>query len=154
MAGQGRHKTPTKILELRGSWRAKQRMNEPHGIKGIPEPPEFLSDEEKTIWNYVTKILDDIGIIENVDRNMIARYAVTYNRWLKALEMSRKYEDVRLDPKTHRPMEMPHAKLMARLEHTLIMIEREFGMSPTARARLSITKNDLNKSKKSIFNVG
>lgn len=50
----GPPRTPTKILDARGSWLAKQRAaDEPDDNVAAPEMPRDMGDEAERHWNYI-----------------------------------------------------------------------------------------------------
>ena len=61
MSKRGPAPTPRTILEQRGSWRAKLNRDQPVPKAGRPKCPK-LSKAEKTVWNAIMRILDDMGV--------------------------------------------------------------------------------------------
>ena len=65
-------KTPTNVLELRGSFkrhpeRRAARANEPEPTGSIGEPPEHLKPAEQAVWREVVDI-NPPGVLANSDR--------------------------------------------------------------------------------------
>jgi phage terminase small subunit len=118
MGKRGPAKTPTKILEQRGSWRAKTRPEEPEPGELNIAAPEWLSGVALEMWNELTEQLGEAGIAKGTDRLMLATLCKSYAEWRGAMSPS------------------------ARLEWTgvLIRLAREFGMTPASRAGVSATK--------------
>lgn len=58
MGTRGPAPTPTKILEARGSWRAKTRAGELQFPVERPECPAWLSTEARAEWDRVAKACD------------------------------------------------------------------------------------------------
>lgn len=76
----GRPRTPTNILKLNGSAkrhpeRMKERENEPVNTQPIGEPPEFLTDVEKSAFNEIVNI-SITGVLGQADRISVERAAV------------------------------------------------------------------------------
>lgn len=65
-------KTPTNVLELRGSFkkhpeRRTARANEPEPTGSIGEPPEHLKPQEQDLWREIVSIVAP-GVLANSDR--------------------------------------------------------------------------------------
>ena len=56
MGKRGPTRTPTSVLKLRGSWRAKTRGDEPTPQEGVPESPDWLSEDEQSVWDRLTPL--------------------------------------------------------------------------------------------------
>jgi len=146
MGQRGPKPTPTKLLALRGSWRAKERAGrEPQPAPlGRTDPPGWLSPEAKTIWGRVTRHLKPHGLMTRLDVNVIARYCELFVMWRHAAEYVNQYG-------MHQPIKnakdkvigmriAPYTQMMVVLSGELLKIEREFGMTPSARAAFGIER--------------
>lgn len=114
-----RLKTPTAVLAKRGSWRAKIREGEPEVLKGELVKPTWLSDEANSIWEAVIPQLRKMGVLSTIDGLVLSRYCETWVLWRAALDSGGnigKYDDI------------------------LRRTENAFGMSPAARASLSVER--------------
>ena len=68
----GPSKTPTRILELQGSWRAKRRLErEPRAPLGWPDPPDWLDSEGLRYWHQTADRLERSGMLSVVDEIFI-----------------------------------------------------------------------------------
>ena len=85
MGRRGPAPLPTKTLELRRSWRAKKRRNEPKPPVEIPTCPSWLDREAKAEWQRVVPQLKRLGIIAKIDRACLAGYYLALRR-LKQLK--------------------------------------------------------------------
>ena len=74
MGARGPAPTPTPILALHGSWRAKSRSNEPKPPQGQPQRPSTLSKPQKAIWNRLCRMLDQMALLTKVDGHQLERY--------------------------------------------------------------------------------
>jgi P27 family predicted phage terminase small subunit len=141
MGQRGPKKTPTKVLELRGSWLAKHRKpHEPAVQAGIPVRPAYLDEEERQVWKTLVTRLHKAGLLATIDGEMLGRYCVLRSRWLKALEWVRQHGDsypIR-DQAGHLVTfrVYPQTRQLTALHESLCRIEASFGMSPSARAAL------------------
>ncbi len=153
MGRRGPAPTPTKILETRGSWRAKTRSGEPRPEPGKPVCPKHLTKDQRAVWARLCKVLDDMGVLTVADGSQLERYVVYYCRWracekfIDANGMS--YALKSADPLFYvgklpngeavvRFLEYPQVKESHRLDAALKQIEAQFGLTPAARTRLTV----------------
>jgi phage terminase small subunit len=127
MGKRGPKKTPTAKLEARGSWRAGTRKGEPQpGICDDLKPPEWIKGEALKVWYDLAPKLAKIGVLTEIDKRLLARYCSYWVLWLKALADPARTE-IDLD----------------RYANQLGKLERELGLTPSARASLATNvKND------------
>jgi P27 family predicted phage terminase small subunit len=143
---RGRKPLPTKILKLRGSWRANGRDHEPDPEQGIPDCPDDLTDNGQAMWFTLTKMLNDCGVITKVDGNALGRYCHLWSRWRK-LEQFIAENGVaypRKDKEGHTTglEQFPQVNMAGKIADQLLRLEHEFGLTPSARARI-VTTGDL-----------
>lgn len=142
MGKRGPTPVPTKILELRGSWRAKLNKNEPKPEQGKPICPSWLSPEAKRIWREAVRILSAMGVLTKADRFVLIRYCDAFARWMSAAEYLSKYGDVYAvkdkDGKVKSAEEWPQSRIYMRLSVLLTKIEDRLGLSPAARTRIMV----------------
>ena len=131
MGKRGPAKTPTAILEARGSWLAKTRKDEPQA-EGVPLCPDWLTDEAKLIWNRLLPMLQGIGVVGAVDENAMARYCQTFALWRTCVMFVAEHG------MENNGKEYPHTGRASQLADQLLRIERQFGMTPASRANLAI----------------
>lgn len=131
---------PTKLKVLRGTARKDRiRKDEPDPTPEIPEPPEHLNEEALKEWHRITKELDKVGLISQLDRTELAMYCQVYSRLIKyekiVAEKGELYKTdkgaIQLSPAmwvVNRAMEQCHKFLS------------EFGMTPSSRSKVSSGK--------------
>ena len=160
MTRPGPKPVPTRVLELRGSWRANHRAEEPRALPAIPPMPKELDTQGRKIWRGLTKDLATIGLLASIDQHALARYIQLYQHWrqLHAFivehgETEPIYRQRWIDP--HRDDEgtlipgqheryvagtvvRPQAKLWLALADRLLRLEQQFGMTPSGRAAIGI----------------
>lgn len=141
----GGRPTPTKILKLRGSWRAKNRTNEPEPEIEKPVPPEYLNEQEKKIFEEQAETLYALGMITRIDASVLARYAALTLQWREAhrqlvegvaTHMALKDEN----QKVKHFMPTPPYQVFNKAHEALLKIEQEFGLTPAARPRIQVNK--------------
>ncbi len=147
MGRRGPAPTPTRVLALRGSWRGKANPSEPRPPPARPSPPTWLSEEARKAFLVLARQLHAIGVVAHLDANALARYATLWVRYRKCEEFVAKHGDTyvaRGKPgKDREPGPAigfklyPQAKQALALSVELLRLEREYGLTPAARARLS-----------------
>lgn len=168
VGARGPAPTPTKVLEARGSWRAKLNSKEPRPEPGSPTCPKELGDAEKKVWKALCRILADMGLASKADGAMIERYCRFFVRWRKCEEFIAKngmtypvkcpgdrnggppksgyVGELRVEG---RPIEYligweeyPQLRESHRLHKSLKDVEDRFGLTPAARTRVqSMSEN-------------
>jgi len=146
MSKPGPRPTPTSVLRLRGSWRSRRNPKEPQPAVAKPEAPAWLSDDAKKVFDDYAERLLASGVLTAVDQFALARYADLWTQYRRCAEFTAKHGEVwvvrgRPGPNgaEGRPVGFatyPQAKLKLALAAVLLQLEREFGMTPAARAGL------------------
>lgn len=147
MGRRGPAPTPTRILALRGSPRAGLNPGEPHPDVELPPAPTWIGDDAKKAYDALGARLLALGIMTGVDENALARYAVLWVRYRRCEEFVAKHGEAYptrgRDKWDGTPGTLlgfkayPQAKMALGLAAELLRLEREFGLTPAARARLS-----------------
>ena len=92
MAQRGRKPIPTAIKELEGNpGKRELNKNEPKPKKNAPKCPAWLDVEAKKEWRRVSKQLEVIGVLTEVDMAAFAGYCEAYSRWKDAEEFISKH---------------------------------------------------------------
>jgi len=147
MGKRGRPKTPTPVLTMRGSWRAKDRAKtEPQAPSGLPEMPDWIVSRDiptaEDIWQRLVDDLDQIGTLAQTDGRSIGRYCVVLREWLKSKafieERGDTYPIKDSEGKIVKFGTFPQALNFKHLLTQLLRLEQEFGLTPSSRAGLSV----------------
>lgn len=154
MGQRGPTPTPKKILEARGSWRAKLNPNEPTPERGKPNPPKSLPAKCRSVWDQICELLDGMGLLSKTDGYQLERYATYFVRWRECEEFIAKngisYPIKSDDPACYVGklpgsetaivgfVEYPQVRESHRLDKALKQIEANFGLTPSARTRITI----------------
>lgn len=161
MGKRGPKRTPTRVLQGRGSWRAKSRGPEPTVPEGIPDMPIGLRADAVGIWKDVTAQIEEMGLLGRCDGQSIARYCQAVVKYwecegiLEQLgltyvvesylspsekpEKSKAKKGTKAKPPKDRILvtrERPEVKLAARLAEECRRFENAFGLNPSARTGL------------------
>lgn len=147
MPKPGPRPTPTQVLRLRGSWRARRNSSEPQPEVAMPVAPDWLSDGATKVFDEYAERLHAAGVLTAVDELALARYADLCAQYRRASEFVSKHGDVYVVRGRRGPggeeglptgfKTYPQAKRLLQLAHVLVQLEREFGLTPAARAGLS-----------------
>ena len=149
---RGPPKTPTAQLKKSGAGNDKRRdkqMLEPIPIMGVPEIPfhvlPLLDDKAREHWGATTIVLDRMGVLGDIDAHVMARYCILFSNWYKCQEHSLTegltYVHYTAELEGSRKP-TPEAAMAVKYGEQMLKIEREFGMTASARASI-----DLNKAK-------
>lgn len=160
MPTRGPKPTPTKILELRGSWLAKTRTHEPKPPATIPKMPQELDQQGRKIWRGLTRDLDAIGLLASLDQHALARYIQLWQRWQRLQTFIESHDetyavmrrftiqasyDSEGNAVPAREVEVfSHTAIRAEtktwlaLSDRLLRLEQQFGLTPSARAAIGI----------------
>jgi P27 family predicted phage terminase small subunit len=140
MGKRGPAPTPTKVLEMRGSWRAKVNKREPKPAAKRPPCPRWLSPDAKKVWRELTGILMGMGVLTVADRLALARYCDGFVRWRQMAEyMSSNGEVIETENGMERA---PQVDIYLKLALMLQRLEDRFGLTPSARTRIMLAVED------------
>ena len=131
MGQRGPSRTPTKILQLRGSWRAKTRQNEPYSKPRSLSCPQWLSPAAKRIWRVLAPRLAHLGLLTTCDEHALGRYCELWVCWLWCRKEL--YDGLQASA----PEGAERIKALLTVTDRLLRLEREFGLTPAARASLA-----------------
>ena len=133
----GRPRTPTRILQLTGSKRAKYNRSatEPKPGSSKPTTNIKLNTTERRIFDATCKKIAALQLQASTDGNSVARYAQLVNQFnkLKAFcdKNGHSYTANCGDPRRR-----PESQQLNETAGLLLRLEREFGLTPSARAGL------------------
>src|SRR3954447_4248231 len=140
MGKRGPKPTPTSILKLRGTARADRARNEPKPGPGVPRCPSWLGEHAKHAWRQLVPQLVAMRVLAAVDRNALARYCVLWSRWKTAelfLAKNGSVYTLKDDKGAVRCVQQfPQVAIAHRLALALSRLEADFGLTPSARARI------------------
>jgi P27 family predicted phage terminase small subunit len=145
MAKPGRKKTPTPILKLRGSWRAKLRKD--IEVVGFPLAPEGLGDKARAHWADIVPKLAEIGLLADFDWPKLAGMCEIYEQ----MQMIKPISKLPERKSVHGKLEAnPHFYAMLKLRALYDRLSSQFGMAPANRAGMGgaqKTRNDNSKAR-------
>lgn len=116
----------------------------------IPPCPAHLSAEAKREWKRISKHLLNLGIIAEIDMAALAMYCQAYGRWVQAEEkLAELGREGMVDamPSGYKQGSVWLQISKQSVEQMRKMLP-EFGMTPSARARLSMPSTEKPNGKK------
>lgn len=96
---KGRKRIPSKIINLRGGTKhthKKPREDEPELSAKMPTCPTHLNTIAKREWKRAGKVLNNIGLMTELDMATLAEYCESYGKWVdlkKELKVIRKIDN-------------------------------------------------------------
>ena len=115
--------------------------SEPKPAADAIAPPEWVTGVSLDKWNEVVPKLIGMGVMTNADVDTVARYCTMHEQYVKYLEQVRRGLDVLVirdeKGKVKYMQSTPAATMMTKLAASMLRIEQEFGLTPSARSGLS-----------------
>jgi P27 family predicted phage terminase small subunit len=130
---------PTQLKLLRGN-PGHQRLNrdepQPTRPSSMPEPLPFLSPYAQEEWWRAGRELYELGLLTGLDIQPFAVYCQTYAHWRAAEEALAKAGELVVHNAANGPIANPLLKIAQVYARDLVRYAGEFGLSPSARARV------------------
>lgn len=147
MGRRGPAPTPTSKLKLKGTLRKHRSRKEPKPDPTIQECPDFLDDLAKQVWQEIVLQLAEMNVLTRIDANALARYCGYFSRWRMAEAFIEKHGEVYPiktdDGSVKHIQQVPQVAISHKLGTLLTRLEQEFGMTPSARSRIQVNKDNL-----------
>lgn len=150
MAQRGPKTKPTKLKLLKGTAR-KHRLNasEPQPDVALPDPPEHLTAAALSEWDRIAGDLVALGILTDIDRGTLAAYCQAYGRWSAAETALARMaardtmtEGLVIKTKSGNLIQNPLVGAANKAMADMVRYAAEFGLTPSARTRVSGTQDD------------
>jgi P27 family predicted phage terminase small subunit len=110
----------------------------------LPSPPSHLSAEAKIEWARVASQLYLVGLLSEVDRATLAAYCQAYGRWVKAEQAITKMAErdeltgaLMIKTSNGNAIQNPLVGTANKAASDMVRYAVEFGMTPSARSRIS-----------------
>ncbi len=150
MGRRGPKPTPTAILKMRGSKRGEENRHEPRPPRRQQiKAPKFLSAEGKAVWKRVFPIVRNMQVMTIADVHALGKYCDCFAQWQQLgkflQENGHTYttyvtdKDGNATDNIHMVKKYPEADLYMKLTASLTIQEQAFGLTPSARTRLTTT---------------
>jgi P27 family predicted phage terminase small subunit len=111
----------------------------------VPKCPDHFSVEAKTEWRRITKHLEPLGLISEIDRAALSGYCTAWGDYVWAERRIAELNGKSPEGEAGRIGETPsgykqisvHMQIRNRALELMVKFLNEFGMSPAARSRVS-----------------
>jgi P27 family predicted phage terminase small subunit len=136
MAIRGRKPKPTAVKRLEGN-PGKRPLNgrEPKPPPKLPKCPPWLESEAKKEWRRVSKQLEGLGLLSEVDMAAFAGYCQAYARWKEAEQFISKHGPIVKTPSGYW-QQVPHVAMAQSYLKIMSRFCEQFGLTPSARSRM------------------
>ena len=140
---RGRKPKPTAVKVLAGN-PGKRPLNTSEPQPPVPERtpyvPRHLNDEAKREWRRMASILLVLGLYTEVDRAALAMYCQAWGRWVIAEGKCAEIGEVLYTDKGY-AYPNPWRAEANRAQDLMRRLFTEFGLTPSARSRLSVPQS-------------
>ncbi len=135
---RGRKPKPTALKLIEGN-PGKRPINgrEPKPPSGVPTCPSHLSASAKAEWKRLARTLNDIGLLTQIDRTVLAAYCQAYGRWVEAERRLAETPPILKTPAGYVQIS-PWITISNKQVELMTRLMAELGLSPTSRSRLSV----------------
>lgn len=146
MAAMGRPPKPTHLKLIEGNPGGRKIGREPKPRQITPDPPDELDADAREEWDRMATSLDRLGLLTEIDRSAFAAYCQAYGRWAGAQRSLKKMaeKDVTgaaaqiIKTQGGNWIQNPLIGIANKAARDMVNFATEFGMTPSARARLAI----------------
>lgn len=141
MAARGRKPKPTAMKQLEGN-PGKRPLNtgEPQPVKKAPRCPSWLEEEAKKEWKRMAKVLEQMGLLTEMDMAAFAGYCQAYARWKEAEEFLTQHGSMVRTPNGYL-QQVPQVSIAQTNMKIMLKFCEQFGLTPSARSRIVGNEN-------------
>lgn len=147
MGQRGPAPKPTRLKVLQGVTKpSRLPVNEPVPRAGLPEPPGWLSDEARLVWDRTVSELRAMGLAYGADRDSLVIYCTAVVNHARAQQML----DITGPLIQGTEGGVVRSPALAAVNHAAVIVNRfarEFGLTPSARVNLGRPPADLPRSR-------
>lgn len=136
----GRPRKPTALKLLEGAQPCRINRSEPAPAKGLGPAPDTLDDDGLVAWNRIGRQLDAVGLLTVADAEVVSHYCSAWSVWIKASRAIS--EDGLTVSGQFGEKPNPNVAILNKTHDQMIRILSQLGMTPAARASLSVQKKD------------
>lgn len=142
---RGRKPRPTHLKVIDGNpGHRSLNKGEPKPEIKIPQIPDHLTADARIEWERVTRELAILELVSEADRGALAAYCQAYGRWVAAeraiariAESDPGTEGLLIKGSMGQPTYNPLVKMADKQMALMLRAAAEFGMTPSARSRIS-----------------
>ena len=135
MARMGRPPKPTAVKELEGNpGKRKLNKNEPKPRKNSPACPPWLIPEAKKEWRRLSKQMEKLGTLTEVDMAAFAGYCQSYARWKEAEDVITQHGPIYKS--SNGVQQLPQVNMAQNYLKVMARLAEQFGLTPSSRSRI------------------
>lgn len=140
MATRGRKPKPTALKLLEGNpGNRPLNINEPRPT-GVPDCPDWLEDEAKAEWERMSTVLENMGMLTDMDMVAFAGYCQAYARWKEAEEFLSQHGSIVRTPNGYL-QQVPQVSIAQTNLKIVLKFCEQFGLTPSSRSRIVADKS-------------
>jgi len=138
----GRRPKPTAIKLLEGNpGKRPLNKNEPLPKQLPPKCPSHLDRRAKREWKRMAPLLENLGLLTEIDGTAFGIYCQAYSTWVEATEKVKKTGMIVKAPSGY-PIQNPYLAIANKAVDQMRAFLAEFGMMPSSRSRISVPIED------------
>ncbi len=142
MATRGRKPKPTALKVLNGNpGNRPLNKNEPKPCTAVSACPDWLEEEAKAEWARMGQILEDMGVLTEIDITAFAGYCQSYARWKEAEEFLTQHGSIIRTPNGYL-QQVPQVSIAQTNLKIMLKFCEQFGLTPSARSRIVANNAD------------
>ena len=135
---RGPKPTPRNLRLVKGSDKpSRMNADEPIVAVSIPDPPEYLSQDEQNVFSTQARLLAKMRVMSEADVDALAMYSRAHVEALMAHQKVVQMGYMVQAPKTKVPMHNPFLSIRNNAEKKARAILTEFGLTPSSRTRVN-----------------
>lgn len=137
---------PTTLRVIEGN-RGKRPLpkNEPKPAPVKPKMPGYLHGEGRKHWTELASKLERLGILTEVDQDVLGCYCDAYHRWREA-EVHIRRDGAVVKSQSGYPMPSPWVSIRNRALDDLRKWAPELGIGAASRSRIEVKKADADEN--------
>ena len=141
---------PTALKLIEGN-KGKRSLPKKEAVIALcePTPPAFLCDDAKVEWGRVCSALFSAGLMTELDRAALSAYCAAYGRWAqaeRAINTMAGKDGINaallIKTKEGNAIQNPLVGIANKARADVVRFAAEFGMTPSARTRVTATPDD------------
>jgi P27 family predicted phage terminase small subunit len=137
---------PTSLKKLAGNpGRRPLNENEPQPPSEVPTCPKHLNTVARREWTRISRALVACGLLTSVDRAALTAYCVAWSHMVEA-ETKLSSTGMVIQSPTGYPIVNPFLGIWNRSSDIMHKFCTEFGLTPSARVRLSVNPDAVKKN--------
>jgi P27 family predicted phage terminase small subunit len=134
---RGRKPKPARLKLIDGNPGKRPIGREPQPPASQPTCPAHLSPTAKAEWKRLAPMLNQIGVLTQADRAVLAAYCQAYGRWVEAERRLKETPPLLKTPSGY-AQQSPWLSIANKQIELMVRLMAELGLTPSARSRLAV----------------